>query len=161
MEFTFCMHVNIKVSTSWYYRFWWKWPDIPKYLKYEIGNIFAKYLKKASQLLLRSILMQIIEIFPVLFVVTCLCLNIMSLDGEETTFEEIGYVAYTLWSLQISGLFKTTFGVFWWKSQKISDKTVLITVSHWQKFPNIENRSLHEGTSATRFLVFFLEKLNR
>ena len=26
-EFIFCMHMNIKVSTSWDYCFWWKWPD--------------------------------------------------------------------------------------------------------------------------------------
>ena len=28
MEFIFCMQINIKVSTSGNYRFWWKWPDM-------------------------------------------------------------------------------------------------------------------------------------
>ena len=28
MKLIFCMQINI--STSWHYRFWWKWPDIPK-----------------------------------------------------------------------------------------------------------------------------------
>ena len=26
MAFILCMQINIKVSTSWYYYFWWKWP---------------------------------------------------------------------------------------------------------------------------------------
>ena len=26
MAFIWCMQINIKVSTSWYYYFWWKWP---------------------------------------------------------------------------------------------------------------------------------------
>ena len=33
MEFFFCMQVSIKVSTTWYNCFWWKWPgmfNIPK-----------------------------------------------------------------------------------------------------------------------------------
>ena len=35
MEFIFCMQINIKVSKSWHYRFWWKWLDmfkVPKVL---------------------------------------------------------------------------------------------------------------------------------
>ena len=35
-EFIFCMQMN-----SWDY-FWWKWPDMSKVPKKEIGNIFAK-----------------------------------------------------------------------------------------------------------------------
>ena len=30
MEFIFCMQINIKVSTSLQYRFWWKYPDMFK-----------------------------------------------------------------------------------------------------------------------------------
>ena len=30
MEFIFCMQINIKVSTSLQYRFWWKCPDMFK-----------------------------------------------------------------------------------------------------------------------------------
>ena len=26
----FCLQINIKVSSSWHYCFWWKWPDIAK-----------------------------------------------------------------------------------------------------------------------------------
>ena len=36
-EFIFCMQMN-----SWDYYFWWKWPDMSKVPKKEIGNIFAK-----------------------------------------------------------------------------------------------------------------------
>ena len=36
MEFIFCMQKNIKVSTSWHYRFRWKWLDMSKVP--EIGN---------------------------------------------------------------------------------------------------------------------------
>ena len=35
-EFIFCMQMNIKVSTSWDYSFWWKWPDMSKVPK----NVF-------------------------------------------------------------------------------------------------------------------------
>ena len=37
IEFILCIQVNVKVSTSWHYRFLWKWP------KYEVGNIFSIY----------------------------------------------------------------------------------------------------------------------
>ena len=30
MEFIFYKQINIKVSTRWHYRFWWKWPDMSK-----------------------------------------------------------------------------------------------------------------------------------
>ena len=46
----------------------------PKYTKYEVGNIFAIYQEKILQLLLRSIVMQNIQIFfggSVIFVVVC------------------------------------------------------------------------------------------
>ena len=33
MEFIFYMHTNIKISTSWYYCFWWKRPDMSKVCK--------------------------------------------------------------------------------------------------------------------------------
>ena len=33
IEFIFYMQINIEVSTSWYYRFWWKWPDMSKVSK--------------------------------------------------------------------------------------------------------------------------------
>ena len=76
MEFIFCMQINIKVSTSWHYCFWWKWSDISKVPK--IGRklvIFLKCLKnKLSQLLLCFTVMQNILIFYrslVMFAVTC------------------------------------------------------------------------------------------
>ena len=56
LEFIFCMQINIKVSTSWHYDFWWKWPgmsEVPKSLYFT-------------------------EIFywvSVMFIVTCLCIN--------------------------------------------------------------------------------------
>ena len=37
----FCMKINIKVSTSWDYRFCQKWSDISKLPKIEVGNVFA------------------------------------------------------------------------------------------------------------------------
>ena len=30
LEFITCMQINMKVPTSWYYRFWWKWPVMSK-----------------------------------------------------------------------------------------------------------------------------------
>ena len=30
MKFIFCFQVNMKVSTSWHYCFWWKWSDMSK-----------------------------------------------------------------------------------------------------------------------------------
>ena len=30
MEFIFCLQINIKVPTSWHYRFWWRWPQMSK-----------------------------------------------------------------------------------------------------------------------------------
>ena len=30
IEFIFCMQINIKISTYWHYRFWWKWPGMSK-----------------------------------------------------------------------------------------------------------------------------------
>ena len=46
-EFIFCMQISIKVSTSWDYCFWWKWPDISKVPKKEVRNIFAKSVPAA------------------------------------------------------------------------------------------------------------------
>ena len=43
MEFIFCMQKNIKVSTSWHYCFCGQ--TCPKYLKSEVGNIFARKKK--------------------------------------------------------------------------------------------------------------------
>ena len=33
MEYTCCIQINIKVSKSWHYLFWWKQPDISKVSK--------------------------------------------------------------------------------------------------------------------------------
>ena len=33
MEYIFCMQINIKVSKSWHYCFWWKQPDMSKVSK--------------------------------------------------------------------------------------------------------------------------------
>ena len=46
MEFIFCMHINIKVSTSWYFRFWWKWLDMSKVPKIGIWQYFCNWKKK-------------------------------------------------------------------------------------------------------------------
>ena len=55
------MHINLKFSTSWYYPFWWKWPDMFKKHK-EVGNIFAIYicniLRKIDAIALCSIVMK-------------------------------------------------------------------------------------------------------
>ena len=53
-EVIFCMQINIKVSASWHYRFWWKQPEIRS------RNLvkFLQYIKKnVLQLLLSSIVM--------------------------------------------------------------------------------------------------------
>ena len=72
-EIDFLHQINIKVSTSWQYRFWWKWPDMSKVPNRKVV-IFLEYIKKMSQLLLCFIVMQNIQISfggPVMFVVTC------------------------------------------------------------------------------------------
>ena len=57
--------------------FWWKWPDMYKVPEKGSWKYFCNILrrKKLSKMLLRSIVMQKIQIFygvPVMFVVTCL-----------------------------------------------------------------------------------------
>ena len=46
MEFIFCMQKNIKVSTSWYYHFWWKWLDMSKVPKIGSWQYFCNWKKK-------------------------------------------------------------------------------------------------------------------
>ena len=70
----FCVQINIKVSTSWHYRFWWKWLDISQVPKIGSWQFLQYFMKNVSQLLLFSIVMQNIQIFygaPVMFSVTC------------------------------------------------------------------------------------------
>ena len=46
MEVIFDMEMNVKVSTSWYYPFWWKWPDMPKIPKIESWQYLSNKLGK-------------------------------------------------------------------------------------------------------------------
>ena len=46
MEFIFCMQINTKVSTSWYYRFKWKWLDMFKVPKIENWQYFFNQKKR-------------------------------------------------------------------------------------------------------------------
>ena len=46
MELVFCMQKNIKVSTSWHYRFLWKWLDISKVPKIGSWQYFCNWKKK-------------------------------------------------------------------------------------------------------------------
>ena len=46
MEFIFCMQKNIKVSTSWHYRFRWKWLDMFKVPKIENWQYFCNRKKR-------------------------------------------------------------------------------------------------------------------
>ena len=46
MEFIFCMQKNIKVSTSWHYRFRWKWLDMSKVPKIENWQYFCNWKKR-------------------------------------------------------------------------------------------------------------------
>ena len=74
MEVIFGMQINDKVSTSWYYPFWWKWPGMFKIPKIGSWKYFYNILRKIVATPLCSIVMQNIQIFhggPVMFVVTC------------------------------------------------------------------------------------------
>ena len=42
MKLIFCMQINIKLSYSWYHRFWWAWPGLPKLSKINLYNISRK-----------------------------------------------------------------------------------------------------------------------
>ena len=42
----FCMQINIKVSTSWHYCFWWKQPDMYKVPKIGSWQYFCNALRK-------------------------------------------------------------------------------------------------------------------
>ena len=46
MEVIFCMQINIKVSTSWHYQFWWKWPDMSKVFKIGSWYYFCNMIRK-------------------------------------------------------------------------------------------------------------------
>ena len=68
------MQINAEVSTSWYYPFRWKWPDMFKIPKIGSWEYFCNILRKMVATALCSIVMQNIQIFyrsPVMFVVTC------------------------------------------------------------------------------------------
>ena len=72
-EIDFLHEIYIKVSTSWQYRFWWKWPRHVQSTQNRKVVIFLEYIKKMSQLLLCFIVMQNIQISfggPVMYVVT-------------------------------------------------------------------------------------------
>ena len=47
LKFISCMQINIKVSKSYHYSFWWKQPDLSKVSKYEVNNFFAIYYEKS------------------------------------------------------------------------------------------------------------------
>ena len=65
------MQINIKVSTSWYYCFWWKWPDMFKAPK-NCRKCFVFYCDAKHSDYLRT---------PVMCVVTCwLLFLLVSLD---------------------------------------------------------------------------------
>ena len=63
MDVIFDMQINVKVSTSWYYPFSWKWPVMFKIPKIRVGNIFAICSEKIVATFLCSIMMKNIQIF--------------------------------------------------------------------------------------------------
>ena len=41
------MQTNIKVTTSWQYSFWWKWPDLPKVPEIRSWEYFCNILRES------------------------------------------------------------------------------------------------------------------
>ena len=73
MEVILGKQINVKVSTSWYYPFSWKWPDMFKIPKIGSWQYFCNILRRIVANALCSIVIQNIQIFygfPFMVVVT-------------------------------------------------------------------------------------------